>query len=70
MVCAGTLAERGEGCGAADAERLANGVRGVEPHETEEAVGLDAGEQVSDLRRLTCGLYRARLGDENRVCGQ
>ena len=70
MVCACALAERGESRGAADAERLAGEARGVEPYEAEQAVGLDAREQVGDLRWLTRGRYRARLGDENRVCGQ
>ena len=29
---------------------LAVAVRGVEPHESEQAIGADAGEQVIDLR--------------------
>src|SRR5215831_294939 len=38
----------------------------VEPHETEQVVGPDAGEQVGDLRRLPGHLPDADLGEEYR----
>ncbi len=56
--------------GAADAELLADGVCGVEPHEPEQPVGMNAGEQVGDLRRLAGGRHRAGLGDEYRIAGE
>src|SRR5205823_11306034 len=57
--------ERGDGLGAADAERLVDGVRGVEPYESEETVGADAVEKVSDLLWLSRGRHGARLSDED-----
>src|SRR5689334_13832207 len=66
MICVGTLPECGDSGGAGYAEWLADAVRGVKPHESEQAIRADAGEQVVDLCWLArCG-HRARLGDENR----
>lgn len=64
------LAERGDGPGGADDEGLTDGAGRVEPDEPEKSVSADAGEQIGDLRRLTCGRQRGRLGNEDRGTGQ
>ena len=45
-------------------------VCGIEPHEPEQPVRVNASEHVSDLRWLVGGSCRACLGDEDRVAGQ
>src|SRR5580658_617816 len=64
------LAERGNSRRASDAEVLARAVGGVEPHQPEQSVFVNAGKYVGNLGRLAGNIRRACLGDEYRIAGQ
>ena len=44
-----------------------SGVVSVEPDETQQPIGLNAGEEVGNLAGLACGDRCARFGNEDRV---